>query len=74
MLFLTRIAGFRIRGAVYMAAVVESYIYLSRGPHNWFFESHDGIAAPVKPTGLFCVALSQKKEYIVDLPRIRAQL
>ena len=69
-----RISRVSDRGAVYMAAVVESHIYLSRGSHNSFFESRGGIVPCVGIKGRFLVVWSQKAVYIFVFAGIRAKM
>ena len=69
--FLTRIAGFRIRGAVYMAAVGQRstcYIYSSRVPHNSFFASRGEIVACVGPKGRFFGGMVTEKCFLRVIP------
>ena len=57
-----------------MAAAGESYIYLSRGSHNSFFESRGEIVSCVKVKGRFLVVWSQKTVYIFVFAGIRAKM
>ena len=57
-----------------MAAVGQSYIYSSKGPHNSFFKSRGEIVIPVGIKGRVLVVWSQKRVYRLVFPIFRAKM